>query len=70
MLAVQGPEARGIVAGDRRRASCPSASATATLTVAGQDGVLVCGTGYTGEDGVELIVPAAAAPRPSGTPSR
>ena len=24
--------------------------------------MLVCGTGYTGEDGVELIVPAAAAP--------
>ena len=30
---------------------------TAELTVAGVPGVLVCGTGYTGEDGVELLVP-------------
>jgi aminomethyltransferase len=39
----------------------PGRFKTATLTVAGQDGVLVCGTGYTGEDGVELIFPAKAA---------
>jgi aminomethyltransferase len=31
--------------------------------VAGVGGVLVCGTGYTGEDGLELLVPAASAPR-------
>jgi len=61
MLAVQGPEARGIVAG-MTDGELPGRFKTATLTVAGQDGVLVCGTGYTGEDGVELIVPAAAAP--------
>ena len=61
MLAVQGPEARGIVAG-LTDGELPRRFKTATLTVAGQDGVLVCGTGYTGEDGVELIVPAAAAP--------
>ena len=60
MLAVQGPEARGIVAGIAD-GELPKRFKTATLTVAGQDGVLVCGTGYTGEDGVELIVPAAAA---------
>jgi aminomethyltransferase len=60
MLAVQGPEARGIVAG-LADGELPKRFKTATLTVAGQDGVLVCGTGYTGEDGVELIVPAAAA---------
>ncbi len=36
--------------------SCPSASAPPTLTVAGVADVLVCGTGYTGEDGVELLV--------------
>ena len=60
MLAVQGPEARGIVAG-MTDGELPKRFKTATLTVAGQDGVLVCGTGYTGEDGVELIVPAAAA---------
>ncbi len=61
MLAVQGPEARGIVAG-LTDGELPKRFKTATLTVAGQEGVLVCGTGYTGEDGVELIVPAAAAP--------
>jgi aminomethyltransferase len=61
MLAVQGPEARGIVAG-LADGELPKRFKTATLTVAGQAGVLVCGTGYTGEDGVELIVPAAAAP--------
>src|SRR5215210_3210990 len=60
MLAVQGPEARGIVDG-LAEGELPGRFKTATLTVAGQDGVLVCGTGYTGEDGVELIAPAAAA---------
>jgi aminomethyltransferase len=60
MLAVQGPAARGIVAG-LTDGELPKRFKTATLTVAGQEGVLVCGTGYTGEDGVELIVPAAAA---------
>ena len=61
MLAVQGPDARGIVAAIAD-GELPKRFKTATLTVAGQDGVLVCGTGYTGEDGVELIVPAAGAP--------
>ena len=55
MLAVQGPEARALVArladGD-----LPARFRTATLTVAGAPGVLVCGTGYTGEDGVELLL--------------
>jgi aminomethyltransferase len=60
MLAVQGPEARAIVAAVTD-GELPGRFKTATLTVAGQDGVLVCGTGYTGEDGVELIVPAAGA---------
>jgi len=35
---------------------------TAELTVAGAPGVLVCGTGYTGEDGVELLIARAHAP--------
>jgi aminomethyltransferase len=61
MLAVQGPEARGIVA-KLTDGELPKRFKTATLTVAGQADVLVCGTGYTGEDGVELIVPAASAP--------
>jgi aminomethyltransferase len=55
MLAVQGPDARGIV---QRLADgeLPKRFRTAELTVAGAAGVLVCGTGYTGEDGVELLV--------------
>ena len=67
MLAVQGPEARGIVAGARRRRAARSASAPRRCTVAGAPDVLVCGTGYTGEDGVELLVAAASTPAPSGT---
>ena len=60
MLAVQGPRARGIVAG-LADGELPARFRTAELTVAGAPGVLVCGTGYTGEDGVELLVAPAAA---------
>jgi aminomethyltransferase len=60
MLAVQGPEARGIVAA-LADGELPKRFRTARLTVAGAPDVLVCGTGYTGEDGVELIVPAGHA---------
>jgi aminomethyltransferase len=38
----------------------PKRMRTAELPVAGVDS-LVCGTGYTGEDGVELMIPAAGA---------
>ena len=62
MLAVQGPEARGIVAG-LTEGELPKRFRTATLTVAGAENVLVCGTGYTGEDGVELLVGPQDAPR-------
>jgi aminomethyltransferase len=56
MLAVQGPRARALVA-EFADADLPKRFTTAELTVAGVPGVLVCGTGYTGEDGVELLVP-------------
>jgi aminomethyltransferase len=55
MLAVQGPEARGLVqrlAG----AELPRRFRTARMEVAGARDVLVAGTGYTGEDGVELLL--------------
>jgi len=55
MLAVQGPEARGIVQ-QLADGELPARFRTATLSVAGAPNVLVCGTGYTGEDGVELLV--------------
>ena len=55
MLAVQGPEARAAV---ERIASgeLPARMRTADVAVAGVD-CLVCGTGYTGEDGVEILIP-------------
>ena len=55
MLAVQGPAARELVAG-LAGGELPKRFRTAELTVAGAPGVLVCGTGYTGEDGVELLI--------------
>src|SRR3954470_17177092 len=55
MLAVQGPDARGIVT-DLADGELHARFRTARLTVAGAPDVLVCGTGYTGEDGVELLL--------------
>jgi len=59
MLAVQGPKARSIVAA-LAAGELPPRMRTATLEVAGTD-TLVCGTGYTGEDGVELLLPPSNA---------
>jgi aminomethyltransferase len=55
MLAVQGPDARALVAA-LTDGELPKRFRTAELTVAGVPDVLVCGTGYTGEDGVELLI--------------
>jgi aminomethyltransferase len=54
MLAVQGPRAREMVA-RLTDGELPARFKTAELTVAGSP-ALVCGTGYTGEDGVELLL--------------
>ncbi len=55
MLAVQGPAARAAV--ERiTDGELPRRFRTARLRVAGVE-CLVCGTGYTGEDGVELLIP-------------
>ncbi len=54
MLAVQGPEARPIVQ-RITDGELPPRFRTAELPVAGVP-CLVCGTGYTGEDGVELLM--------------
>jgi aminomethyltransferase len=54
MLAVQGPEARGIV-GRLTEGELPARFRTEELMIAGCP-ALVCGTGYTGEDGVELLI--------------
>jgi aminomethyltransferase len=55
MLAVQGPEARALIA-PLAHDELPRRFTTKRMAVAGVPDVLVAGTGYTGEDGVELMV--------------
>jgi aminomethyltransferase len=55
MLAVQGPRARAALQ-RLTGGELPARMRTADLTVASVD-CLVCGTGYTGEDGAELLIP-------------
>src|SRR5256714_13602839 len=54
MLALQGPDARAILA-RHIEGDAPTRMRTTRSRVAGVD-CLVCGTGYTGEDGVELLM--------------
>jgi aminomethyltransferase len=54
MLAVQGPKARSLV-GALTDGALPSRMHCCERSVAGAP-LLVCGTGYTGEDGVELLL--------------
>jgi aminomethyltransferase len=61
MLALQGPAAREILAGLLDDGEAPARMRTARARVAGAD-CLVCGTGYTGEDGVELLCAPDDAP--------
>jgi aminomethyltransferase len=61
MLALQGPEARAIL-GRHLEGEAPRRMRVVTARVAGVE-CLVCGTGYTGEDGVELLAPPDAAER-------
>jgi aminomethyltransferase len=60
MLAVQGPQAREIV-GALSDGPLPDRFTCRHRMLRGQR-VLVCGTGYTGEDGVELLLDPADAP--------
>ena len=60
MLAVQGPTARELLAGVARDAAAVPRFEVAPITFGGAGGY-AAGTGYTGEDGVELHVPADAA---------
>jgi aminomethyltransferase len=54
MLAVQGPEARAVVS-EISEDPLPARMHACSQRLAGHE-ALVCGTGYTGEDGVELLV--------------
>jgi aminomethyltransferase len=56
MLAVQGPKARAAVERIASGGELPARMRTAELDVAGA-ACIVCGTGYTGEDGVEILIP-------------
>jgi aminomethyltransferase len=60
MLAVQGPNARRIVAATLR-IELPKRMHVSTARI-GNRPALVCGTGYTGEDGVELLIDSEIAP--------
>jgi aminomethyltransferase len=60
VLAVQGPEARARLAAVAPEAAAVERRAVAVVDVLGRR-CPVAGTGYTGEDGVELAVPAEAA---------
>jgi aminomethyltransferase len=60
MLAVQGPRAREVVRG-LSDGPLPPRFHIAERTVAGA-AMIVCGTGYTGEDGVELLLDPEDAP--------
>ena len=55
MLAVQGPQARAVLS-ELADGELPARMRTADLRLAGVP-ALVCGTGYTGEDGCELLLP-------------
>jgi aminomethyltransferase len=61
MLAVQGPKARALVRG-LTDGNLPARFHVCERTVAGA-AMLVCGTGYTGEDGVELLLRPDDAPQ-------
>jgi aminomethyltransferase len=60
MLAVQGPQARAALAAIAS-GELPARMRTEQLELAGVP-TLVCGTGYTGEDGCELMLPPDGAP--------
>ncbi len=62
MLALQGPEARRMLDEHLTRDAQPGRMRTTRARVAGVE-CLVCGTGYTGEDGVELLCAPDDAPR-------
>jgi aminomethyltransferase len=61
MLAVQGPQARAVT-GRLTDGRLPSRMHCCQRSIAGVGG-LICGTGYTGEDGVELLLSPDAAPQ-------
>jgi aminomethyltransferase len=62
MLAVQGPQARAAVLGLLDPALRRAVEALSPFQAAESGELFIARTGYTGEDGVEIMLPAAAAP--------
>ena len=62
VLAIQGPDARSLLATVAPEVAGVGRFHVATVEIDGHE-VVVAGTGYTGEDGVELAIPNAIAPR-------
>ena len=62
VLAVQGPEARALLAPILAEAAAVPRFDVREVTYDGDAAGYAAGTGYTGEDGVELHIPANAAP--------
>ncbi len=60
VIAVQGPRARSVVSRLSEEASRVPRFCVTTARIAGSE-VLVAGTGYTGEDGLEIAVPRESA---------
>jgi aminomethyltransferase len=61
MVAVQGPNARGKVAGLLSPEAAAKVGKLGKFVAAEADGLFVARTGYTGEDGYEIMVPEAQA---------
>jgi aminomethyltransferase len=61
MIAVQGPQARAKVHAALSEVAGPAAALSAPFTFARVGELFIARTGYTGEDGYELMVPAARA---------
>ncbi len=62
MLAGQGPTARSLTAPHLPRAAQRAALALAPFSAVEEAGWLVARTGYTGEDGLEILLPSREAP--------
>ena len=61
-VAVQGPQAVGLVARTYGEELAATRRFSVTAQARGSDTWLFCRTGYTGEDGFEIVVPAGDAP--------
>ncbi|ODS64495.1 MAG: glycine cleavage system protein T [Arenimonas sp. SCN 70-307] len=61
IIAVQGPQARGKVLGLLTPAAAEAAGKLGKFVACEADGLFVARTGYTGEDGFEVMVPEAQA---------